>query len=74
MLEKVATNCRTHSYNEMAKVLGVQSKTLNKQVWRTKLVFTNLEENDPKKCFFCQNTEFPQNTDSPLEKKRLLTT
>ena len=48
VLEKVATKCKHHTYNEMAKVLGVQSKTLNKQVWRTKLVFTNLEENDPK--------------------------
>ena len=58
MLEKVSTKCDNHTYDQMAKVLGVLGNSLNQRVIRAAddLVFTN-EKNDSEKCYFCQCTD-----------------
>ena len=70
MLEKVMTRCEKHTYDQMSKFFGVKSNTLNQQVRRSDLVFTNIE-NDPDKCYFCQITDFSQFMDSSLPERKI---
>merc|ERR1719189_1330743 len=53
MLAKVATRCSKHSYLSMAIFFGVKGNALTQRINRSKLVFSNTEE-DPIICFFCQ--------------------
>ena len=68
MLEKVATKCEKHNYDQMGKALGVLGNSLNQRVFRTKVVFTN-ENDDSEKSYFSQYTDICQSPDIKITKE-----
>ena len=68
MLEKVATKCDKHSYDQMGKFFGVLGPSLNRRVNRSNIEFTNTK-NDSEKCFFCKLPSISKNTDSKITKE-----
>ena len=54
----------------MAKVFTVQGKNLNKRFTKFQIMFSNTED-DPQKCYFCQNTDLSENTDVTLQDSKI---